>query len=110
MELESGDGRESSSSRSHDAEENPGVYNTNCSTPLETESFVLNPSILDADDDSAVFRNTSSKSSQLEELVRAAVTQTQPSLIKNVTNIELRAELVRLQKNNNLMTDALPIR
>jgi hypothetical protein len=36
MEPESGDGRESSSSRRHDAEEDPEVYNTNCSTLLET--------------------------------------------------------------------------
>jgi hypothetical protein len=32
MVLESVDGRESSSSRSHDADEDPEVYNTNCST------------------------------------------------------------------------------
>jgi hypothetical protein len=104
MELESIDGRKSSSSRSHDAEEDPEVYNTNCSTPLETESSVLSPRILDADDDSALFSNTSSKSSQLEEQVRA-VTQTQTSLIEILTNSsELRAALVRLQKNNTLIT------
>jgi hypothetical protein len=103
MEPESGDGRESSSSRRHDAKEDPEVYSTNCSKPLETESSVLSPSILDADDDSALFSSTSSKSSLLEELVRA-VTQTQTSLLGNVTDSELRAELVRLQKNNTLMT------
>jgi hypothetical protein len=103
MELESGDGRGSSSSRRPDAEEDPEVYNTNCSTPLETESSVLSPGILDADEDSAIFSITSSKSSLLDELVRA-VTQTQTSLLGNVTNSELRAEIVRLQKNNTLMT------
>jgi hypothetical protein len=70
MDTESGDGRESSSSRRHDAEGDPEVYNTNCSTPLETESSVLSPAILDADEDSAIFSSTSSKSSLLDELVR----------------------------------------
>jgi hypothetical protein len=101
--LESADGKESSSSRSHDVDEDPELYNTNCSTPLEPESSVLSPRILDADDDSALFSNTSSKSSQLEEQVRA-VTQTQTSLLENVTNSELRAALVLLQKNNTLRT------
>jgi hypothetical protein len=78
MELESGDGRQSSSSRRHDAEEDPEVYNTNCITPLETESPVLSPGILDADEDSALFSSTSSKSSLMDELVRD-VTRTQTS-------------------------------
>jgi hypothetical protein len=99
----SADGKESSSSRSHAAEEDPELYSTNCSTPLESEYSVLSPRTIDADDDSALFSKTSSKSSQLEEQVRA-VTQTQTSLLENVTNNELRAALVLFEKNNTLRT------
>jgi hypothetical protein len=97
MVPESADGKDPSSSPSHGAEEDSELYKTIVSTPMESEYSVLSPRI-DAGDGTTLFSKTSSKSSQLEEQVRA-VTQTQTSALKNSTKSELKAVLALLAKD-----------
>jgi hypothetical protein len=116
MELESGDGKDPSSSPSHGAKEDSDLYKTNGTTPTELEYSFLIPRE-DADDDTTLFSKTSSKSSQLEEQYKPdyatygpdysntwegelrAVTQTQIDAFKNSTELELRAVLAKVAKD-----------